>query len=89
MIQILNTLRLSKAFTIITRRNSVFGRFYVQKPLIKREELVKKANFQEIHRGFKVKTSTKLRCKDCYRVVRKGRVYIYCKTNGKHKQRQG
>lgn len=40
-------------------------------------------------RGFKVRTSVKKFCKDCYMVRRKGRVYVYCKSNGKHKQRQG
>lgn len=40
-------------------------------------------------RTFKVRTSVKKFCKDCYMVRRKGRVYVYCKTNGKHKQRQG
>ncbi|CAH6722469.1 54S ribosomal protein Rtc6p, mitochondrial [[Candida] jaroonii] len=40
-------------------------------------------------RTFKVRTSVKKFCKDCYMVKRKGRVYVYCKSNGKHKQRQG
>ncbi|CAI1751041.1 hypothetical protein SEUBUCD646_0P01050 [Saccharomyces eubayanus] len=40
-------------------------------------------------RGFKVRTSIKKFCSDCYLVRRKGRVYIYCKSNKKHKQRQG
>ncbi|KAH3686039.1 hypothetical protein WICPIJ_003039 [Wickerhamomyces pijperi] len=40
-------------------------------------------------RGFKVKTAVKKMCDDCYVVRRKGRVYVYCKTNKKHKQRQG
>ncbi|QLL32861.1 hypothetical protein HG536_0D03830 [Torulaspora globosa] len=40
-------------------------------------------------RGFKVRTSVKKFCNDCYIVRRKGRVYVYCKSNGKHKQRQG
>ncbi|EER31704.1 conserved hypothetical protein [Candida tropicalis MYA-3404] len=40
-------------------------------------------------RSFKVRTSVKKFCKDCYLVKRKGRVYVYCKSNGKHKQRQG
>ncbi|CDR41662.1 CYFA0S07e04764g1_1 [Cyberlindnera fabianii] len=40
-------------------------------------------------RGFKVRTSVKKLCDDCYVVRRKGRVYVYCKTNKKHKQRQG
>ncbi|ODV71110.1 mitochondrial 54S ribosomal protein bL36m CYBJADRAFT_169659 [Cyberlindnera jadinii NRRL Y-1542] len=40
-------------------------------------------------RGFKVRTSVKKLCNDCYVVRRKGKVYVYCKTNKKHKQRQG
>ncbi|KAF8003475.1 hypothetical protein OXX80_004418 [Metschnikowia pulcherrima] len=40
-------------------------------------------------RTFKVRTSVKKFCKDCYMVRRKGKVYVYCKSNGKHKQRQG
>ncbi|EDO19426.1 hypothetical protein Kpol_1002p73 [Vanderwaltozyma polyspora DSM 70294] len=40
-------------------------------------------------RGFKVKTAVKKFCSDCYIVRRKGRVYVYCKSNKKHKQRQG
>lgn len=38
--------------------------------------------------GFKTKGVIKERCKDCYRVKRRGRWFIYCKTNPKHKQRQ-
>ena len=37
----------------------------------------------------KVRASVKARCKDCYVVRRKRRVYVYCKSNPKHKQRQG
>lgn len=49
----------------------------------------------------KVKSSLKKRCKDCYFVRRNKKVtkngklivkpvyYVYCKTNPKHKQRQG
>ncbi|MBU1015125.1 50S ribosomal protein L36 [Patescibacteria group bacterium] len=37
----------------------------------------------------KVRSSTKKFCKDCRVVRRKGRVYIVCKVNPKHKQRQG
>ncbi|CCF56965.1 hypothetical protein KAFR_0B06680 [Kazachstania africana CBS 2517] len=40
-------------------------------------------------RGFKVRSSLKKFCKDCYIVRRKGRVYVYCKSNKRHKQRQG
>lgn len=46
-------------------------------------------NFMVFFRGFKSKSAIKKFCKDCYIVRRKGRVYVYCKSNGKHKQRQG
>ncbi|KAG8442570.1 hypothetical protein GDO86_011384 [Hymenochirus boettgeri] len=39
--------------------------------------------------GMKTKSALKKRCKDCFFVRRRGRLYIYCKSNGKHKQRQG
>nr|KAF6490289.1 mitochondrial ribosomal protein L36 [Molossus molossus] len=38
--------------------------------------------------GFKTKGVIKKRCKDCYKVKRRGRWFIYCKTNPRHKQRQ-
>ncbi|XP_070268071.1 large ribosomal subunit protein bL36m [Myotis yumanensis] len=38
--------------------------------------------------GFKTKAVLKKRCRDCYRVKRRGRWYIYCKTHPRHKQRQ-
>ncbi|NLZ24500.1 50S ribosomal protein L36 [Candidatus Dojkabacteria bacterium] len=37
----------------------------------------------------KVQASVKKRCDQCYIVTRKGRVYVFCKKNPKHKQRQG
>lgn len=37
----------------------------------------------------KVQASVKKRCADCYIAKRKGRVYVYCKKNANHKQRQG
>ncbi|MFA7142101.1 MAG: 50S ribosomal protein L36 [Candidatus Paceibacterota bacterium] len=37
----------------------------------------------------KVKASVKKICNNCKIVRRKGRVYVICKTNPKHKQRQG
>ncbi|MBU1160036.1 50S ribosomal protein L36 [Patescibacteria group bacterium] len=37
----------------------------------------------------KVKTSVKKICKDCKTVKRKRRIYVICKKNPKHKQRQG
>ncbi|MCW1930138.1 MAG: 50S ribosomal protein L36 [Candidatus Kerfeldbacteria bacterium] len=37
----------------------------------------------------KVQASVKVRCKDCKTVRRRGRVFVICATNPKHKQRQG
>ncbi|MEX0869811.1 MAG: 50S ribosomal protein L36 [Candidatus Spechtbacterales bacterium] len=37
----------------------------------------------------KVRASVKTICKSCKVVRRKGHVYVICKTNPKHKQRQG
>ncbi|HQA98938.1 MAG: 50S ribosomal protein L36 [Candidatus Dojkabacteria bacterium] len=37
----------------------------------------------------KVRASVKKRCSECYTVKRKNRVYVYCRKNPKHKQRQG
>jgi len=39
--------------------------------------------------GMKVRASVKKICKDCQVVRRKGRLYVICKANPKHKQRQG
>lgn len=38
--------------------------------------------------GFKTKGVIKKRCRDCYMVRRRGRLFVLCKTNPKHKQRQ-
>ncbi|NXH12874.1 RM36 protein, partial [Bucco capensis] len=38
--------------------------------------------------GLKTKTVLKRRCKDCFIVRRRGRLYVYCKTNPRHKQRK-
>ncbi|KAL7423937.1 hypothetical protein Q5752_001522 [Cryptotrichosporon argae] len=40
-------------------------------------------------RGMKVRSSVKRFCDGCSVVRRKGRVYIVCSKNPKHKQRQG
>lgn len=37
----------------------------------------------------KVQASVKKLCKDCKIVKRKGRIYVICSSNPKHKQRQG
>ncbi|KAL2080079.1 hypothetical protein ACEWY4_023872 [Coilia grayii] len=39
--------------------------------------------------GMKTKTALKKRCKDCFFVRRRGRLYVYCKAHPRHKQRQG
>ncbi|SMN22553.1 similar to Saccharomyces cerevisiae YPL183W-A RTC6 Protein involved translation [Maudiozyma saulgeensis] len=56
---------------------------------INRATLRSPLNLVVATRGFKVKSSLKKFCKDCYIVRRKGRVYVYCKSNHKHKQRSG
>ncbi|CCJ29057.1 unnamed protein product [Pneumocystis jirovecii] len=38
--------------------------------------------------GMKNQSSVKKLCEHCYSVRRKGRIYILCKVNKKHKQRQ-
>ncbi len=39
--------------------------------------------------GMKTKSALKRRCKDCFIVRRRGRLFVFCKTNPRHKQRQG
>ncbi|WVR03302.1 50S ribosomal protein L36 [Kwoniella sp. DSM 27419] len=40
-------------------------------------------------RGMKVRSSVKKFCDGCSVVKRKGRIYVICSKNPKHKQRQG
>ncbi|WFD30363.1 hypothetical protein MSPP1_001381 [Malassezia sp. CBS 17886] len=40
-------------------------------------------------RGMKVRSSVKKMCNCCSIVRRKGRLYVICSKNPKHKQRQG
>lgn len=37
--------------------------------------------------GFKIKGRVKRRCKDCYFVVRDGRMHVICATHPRHKQK--
>jgi ribosomal protein L36 len=37
----------------------------------------------------KVRSAVRKMCKDCYLVKRKGKLFCYCKTDPRHKQRQG
>lgn len=39
--------------------------------------------------AMKTKSALKRRCKDCFIVRRRGRLFVFCKTNPRHKQRQG
>ncbi|KAG6890423.1 hypothetical protein C0995_008777 [Termitomyces sp. Mi166 len=43
----------------------------------------------DLSRGMKVRSSVKVMCDGCSVVKRKGRVYVVCSKNPKHKQRQG
>ncbi|XP_019364744.1 PREDICTED: 39S ribosomal protein L36, mitochondrial [Gavialis gangeticus] len=38
--------------------------------------------------GMKAKVVLRRRCKDCFIVRRNGRLFVYCKTTPRHKQRQ-
>ncbi|KAM9200853.1 large ribosomal subunit protein bL36m [Mergus octosetaceus] len=38
--------------------------------------------------GLKTKTTLRRRCKDCFVVRRRGRLYVCCKSNPRHKQRK-
>ncbi|KAL6939450.1 hypothetical protein ACO0RG_003289 [Hanseniaspora osmophila] len=44
--------------------------------------------FPTLARTFKVKTAVKKMCPDCYLARRKGRLWVYCRSNPKHKQKQ-
>ncbi|RIA78698.1 ribosomal protein L36-domain-containing protein [Glomus cerebriforme] len=46
-------------------------------------------NSFNLTRGMKVRSSVKKFCDGCYTTKRRGRVFILCKKNKKHKQRQG
>uniref|UniRef100_A0A3B3ZJ63 Ribosomal protein n=1 Tax=Periophthalmus magnuspinnatus TaxID=409849 RepID=A0A3B3ZJ63_9GOBI len=39
--------------------------------------------------NMKTKSALKRRCKDCFFVRRRGRLFVFCKTHPRHKQRQG
>lgn len=39
-------------------------------------------------RSYKIRTAVKKFCSHCYIARRKGRVYVLCKANPKHKQKQ-
>ncbi|KAK5883867.1 hypothetical protein CesoFtcFv8_020146 [Champsocephalus esox] len=39
--------------------------------------------------GMKTRSALRKRCNDCFFVRRRGRLFVFCKTNPRHKQRQG
>lgn len=41
-----------------------------------------------VARTYKIRTAVKKFCEHCYIARRKGRVYVLCKANPKHKQKQ-
>ncbi|KAF7339489.1 Ribosomal protein [Mycena sanguinolenta] len=43
----------------------------------------------DLSRGMKVRAAIKTMCDGCSIVRRKGRLYVICSKNPKHKQRQG
>jgi len=47
------------------------------------------ANAKVAHQRMKVRASVKKICKGCQIVKRDNKVYVICKKNPKHKQRQG
>ncbi|KAJ1935009.1 hypothetical protein GGF37_006159 [Kickxella alabastrina] len=47
------------------------------------------ANSTEAVRGMKVRSSVKLMCDHCNFVRRRGRLFVVCSNDPKHKQRQG
>ncbi|XP_053190507.1 39S ribosomal protein L36, mitochondrial [Scomber japonicus] len=38
--------------------------------------------------GMKTRSALRRRCKDCFFVRRRGHMFVYCKTNPRHKQKQ-
>ncbi|KAG8219795.1 ribosomal protein L36-domain-containing protein [Butyriboletus roseoflavus] len=47
------------------------------------------APVQALTRGMKVRSSVKVMCDGCSIVIRKGRVYVICSKDPKHKQVRG
>ncbi|KAJ1813981.1 hypothetical protein LPJ56_003208, partial [Coemansia sp. RSA 2599] len=47
------------------------------------------AALTEAARGMKVRSSVKLMCDKCSFVRRRGRLFVVCSNDPKHKQRQG
>jgi large subunit ribosomal protein L36 len=44
---------------------------------------------KKVSRAMKVRSSVKQICENCKIVRRKGKIYVICSSNPRHKQRQG
>lgn len=89
---------LTVMFSLGRLRSFLVARSILSSPLrmvglLWRNPLVSRANnttnLIQAERNYKVRTSVKKMCASCYVARRKGRVYVLCKSNPKHKQRQG
>ncbi|TRM66285.1 ribosomal protein L36-domain-containing protein [Schizophyllum amplum] len=65
-----------------------FAKFSPTTPAVHRATAVL-TRTPDLSRGMKVRSSVKPMCDGCNVVRRKGRVYVICKKNPRHKQRQG
>ncbi|KAF9578951.1 hypothetical protein BGW38_005000 [Lunasporangiospora selenospora] len=80
-------------FTAAANRPSiavgVMARFQNQPAQLQTNAAVSMTGFGAPSRGMKVRASVKKICEGCSSVKRRGRVFIICSKNQKHKQRQG
>lgn len=77
--------------TITTYVVQTRGSFQAQHNLFRAPLLGQNQHFGALQpsMGMKTKTALKKRCKDCFFVRRHGRLYVFCKSHPRHKQRQG
>lgn len=77
------------SFNAALRNFSSFLRPQIQQNAISSHQttlLQPSVNAFNIIRGMKIKGHLRLRCKDCYFVRREQRLYVMCKSKGRHKQ---
>lgn len=68
-------------------RNFTSFRPMIQNAISPQQTLLQPSvNAVNVVRGMKQKGHLRLRCKDCYFVRRQERLYVMCKTKGRHKQ---
>ncbi|KAI9503773.1 ribosomal protein L36-domain-containing protein [Coemansia spiralis] len=68
-------------------RSAFSGKFL--RPLTAQPVLTHQTAAVESARGMKVRSSVKLMCDGCKFVRRRGRLFVICNHDPKHKQRQG